>query len=81
MKRILASLIAGVLLGTAGIAGASGSSTSSKNFYANGVWCKSGAGGVMCVTLDGSRYGVGISNSVVMVYDSSSHRAVFTRAN
>lgn len=77
MKRSIAGLIAGLILGTAGIAGASPSAQS--DMHANGIWCKPGGGGVACIAMDGSRYGVGITDQFVMVMDTKSGKNVFVR--
>ena len=75
MKRVITALVAGLLLGTAGIAGAS----PTRDFHANDIWCKSASGGVVCIAMDGSRYGVGISDDFVMVYDVKSHHNILVR--
>lgn len=75
--KTVAALIAGLLLGTAGIAGASSSST--QDIHNNGVWCKPGAGGVACV-VEGGRYGVGVHRSFVLVSDMDrGNRIIFKR--
>jgi hypothetical protein len=78
VKALLAGLIAGIILGTAGVAGAV---TVAGTWTANGVMCKGGAGGVACLPLDGSRYGIGLSSQVVMVYDTKTSKTVWHRAN
>jgi hypothetical protein len=74
--KLLAGVIAGLLLGTISVAGAS---TEGASMHANGVWCKAASGSVACVRENGSGYGIGISRDLVMVMNLDTSRRVFLR--
>ena len=79
MKHTLIGLIAGIILATAGVAGATGEKAQSKQFVNNGVLCKAApGGGAMCLRTDGRGYGVGITRDFVLVL-SENNKRVFVR--
>jgi hypothetical protein len=77
MKRALAALLAGVVLGGTATAGAA------TQWYhrSYGIICKSDAAthSVACVRSDGNGYGIGISRDVVLVMNTDTGRDVFHR--
>jgi len=79
MKKLFAGLFAGLVLGTAGVAGA----TSAGYIYSqHGVVCKAAGAsagyGVACIKDTGDGYGVGFTRDFVIVTNSS-NRIVFKR--
>jgi hypothetical protein len=75
MKRVIAALLAGVVLGSAAVAGAA----STWRYEGKGIHCTSSGGpGVVCIRADAKGYGVGFSRHSVVVQDGKG-RAIFTR--
>ena len=77
MKRAIACLIAGVVLGSTsvGVAATSGYWSHKQD----GVWCKNSGGNIACIPMSGDGFGVGISRDSVLVMNLDNSKTVFTR--
>jgi len=75
MRKLIAGLVAGLILGSASVAGAA---TAYNIVYSgHGITCATSGKIVGCVRTNGSGYSVGISNDAVMVMRNG--RSVFQR--
>jgi hypothetical protein len=77
MKRAIAGLIAGLVLGTAGVGAAA--SNGYWQHKTDGVCCKNSGGTIACVPMSGEGYGIGISRDAVMVMRASDSKTMFVR--
>lgn len=81
MKKVITSLVVGVLIGSAGIGIAS--SGRNADIHYGGIWCKTqysgGAPSVLCIREGGSGYGVGINRNLAMMMNLDSGKIVAAR--
>ena len=76
MRKVFAALVAGIVLGSAGVA-----SAKTFGWYHNshGVACKQSGGDVSCVPATAEGYGVGINRNFVIVVNLQTGKTVFRR--